>query len=116
WQPMDNVAGHRRQAFRVGGGWVELLRREEERHSRLACCVHSHPDGEAELSKADIRSLAPGGQLLWPGLMQMVVATGKEGWREVAWFRPQGRGGGFICLGRWTRVCFEARKRGAFAI
>ncbi|MCL2625617.1 MAG: Mov34/MPN/PAD-1 family protein [Cystobacterineae bacterium] len=121
WRPLENVAGNKLQAFVVGEGWLRLLQEEERRGGRLVCLAHSHPEGEAELSRADIRSLAPGGKLLWPGLMQMVVATGEGGWREAAWFSPPGVRGeaglpGFVCGGRLSRACFEARKRRTFAL
>jgi proteasome lid subunit RPN8/RPN11 len=97
WHPMENVADRSGQAFVFGEAWLGLLRREEKRHSRLACLAHSHPDGEARLSRADIQSMAPGGTWLWPGVMQMVVAVEKGGWRELSWFTP--KGAGFECLG-----------------
>jgi proteasome lid subunit RPN8/RPN11 len=101
---MENVAGNPGQAFAFGEGWLGLLRQEERRHSRFACLVHSHPDGEASLSQVDIQSLAPGGVWLWPGVMQMVVAVEKGGWRELSWFEP--RGAGFECLGNLKPYLF----------
>ena len=111
WRPTDNVAGRPGHAFAAGEGWLGLLREEEERQSTLACWVHSHPGGEANLSRVDIQNLAPGGRQLWPGIMQMVVSTAKEGWRELAWFQPGKKG--FACVGRISRACFEARKKEA---
>jgi len=110
WQPMENVACCPRQAFVFGEGWLSLLCEAEQRQSTLVCLAHSHPGGEAQLSPADLQSLAPEGILLWPQVWQVVVATGEEGWRELSWFEPQG--GGFECKGRWSRACFEARKKG----
>jgi len=109
WHPLENVADQPRQAFAFGEGWLSLLRQEEGRQSRLACLVHSHPGGQAHVSQRDMQSLAPGGRWLWPGVMQMVVAVEKEGWRELSWFYP--KGAGFECQGSLSRACFEARKK-----
>jgi len=109
WHPMENVAAHPRQAFAFGEAWLGTLLQEERKQSRLACLVHSHPDGEANLSPLDIQSLAPGGRGLWPQAMQMVVSVGAEGWRALSWFTP--KGAGFERLGSLSRACFEARKK-----
>jgi proteasome lid subunit RPN8/RPN11 len=114
WQPIPNVAERPREAFAFGEEWLFLLRQEESRQSRLACLVHSHPGGEACLSKGDTESMAPGGRMLWPQTMQMVVAVEEEGWRKLSWYKP--KGAGFECLGRLSRRCFEARKKEKFVL
>ena len=114
WQPIKNTATRPTCTFVFGEAWFEWLCQEEKNQSTLACLVHSHPNGEAHLSKADIQSLAPGGRRLWPKVLQMVVSTGAEGWRELAWYEEEGEG--FKCLGRKCRRHFETRKTEKFKL
>jgi len=104
---LRNRAPDRRRGYALGG--EELLRalsvaRTDGRE--LRAIFHSHPVGSARLSRADLWALAPAGEALWPGVVQLVAATRREGvreWRGFCW-RGAARGYGL------QRLTFEGER------
>ena len=81
------AAGDPRLGFAFEPGeWLALCRAADVRGERVACVFHSHPEGPARLSAADRAAAAPGGQVLLPGALQLVVAVHGGCARELrAW-------------------------------
>ncbi len=71
-------------------GWLALLREADARGERLACIVHSHPDGQAAFSAEDRAQAAPDGAPLFPGTAYLVVAVDKGHATGASWVRWQG--------------------------
>jgi proteasome lid subunit RPN8/RPN11 len=55
--------------------WLRTSLEAEARAERVGWVFHSHVDGPAHLSAADRVAAAPGGQLLLPGVLQLVIGV-----------------------------------------
>ncbi|MDQ3266677.1 MAG: Mov34/MPN/PAD-1 family protein [Myxococcota bacterium] len=71
--PVPNISATPRRHFELAPG--ELLRALRLPGHRLDAIFHSHPDGSAALSAQDRLAAAPGGNLLFPGVLQVVFAV-----------------------------------------
>jgi proteasome lid subunit RPN8/RPN11 len=54
--------------------WLALMREADGAAERVACIVHSHPDGQAAFSADDASQAAPAGLPLLPGVDYLVVS------------------------------------------
>ena len=78
WARRDPAAFPRdaRSAFLFDpSAWLSLLRAADGAKERVACIVHSHPEGQAAFSVEDMAQAAPGGVALLPGVGYLVVAV-----------------------------------------
>lgn len=73
---LRNVASDPRVAFAFDDlEHLALLREVEARGARVRAFFHSHPDGVAALSPADLAAALVDGEPLWPGVDWIVVST-----------------------------------------
>lgn len=81
--------------------WLRTSMEAEARGERVGWVFHSHVDGPAYLSAADRVAAAPGGQLLLPGVLQLVIGMQAGSAREARAYRWQD--GDFRELWEWRR-------------
>ncbi|MBS1108683.1 MAG: hypothetical protein H6Q88_675 [Anaeromyxobacteraceae bacterium] len=111
--PLRNLAEDRREAFLVDpAAHLALARRLRLEGGRIAAVYHSHVDGPACLSPADIEGATDGHAPVLPGVDQIVIGlrSGKVQEIEVfTWttsgFAPAAAPGGFLA----RRVAMGAR-------
>jgi proteasome lid subunit RPN8/RPN11 len=94
--PITNVAPLPASAFELDpAGLLEALRRLDRGGGMVVAVYHSHLSGGADLSARDLVGAQVGGQPIWPGVAQLVVALDGGRARRVR-------------LHRWTGRSFQA--------
>jgi proteasome lid subunit RPN8/RPN11 len=91
--PLRNVAAERREAFLVDpAAHLALARRLRLEGGRIAAVYHSHVDGPACLSPADIEGAVDGPAPVLPGVDQIVIGTRYGKTQEIRVFAWDGSG------------------------
>lgn len=91
--PVRNVAREGGQAFEADpAAHLALARRLRREGGRIAAVFHSHLDGPARLSAADLAGAVVGNAPALPGADQIVLGLDEEKVMEIRVFRWAGAG------------------------
>jgi proteasome lid subunit RPN8/RPN11 len=91
--PVRNVAGEGGRAFEVDpAAHLALSRRLRREGGRIAAVFHSHVDGPARLSAADLAGAVVGSGPALPGVDQIVLGLDAGKVTEIRVFRWTGSG------------------------
>lgn len=89
--PVANVADRPAEAFRIDpAAHLALARRLRREGGRIAAVYHSHVDGPARLSEADLCGALEDGRPLLPGVDQVVVGMRRGKASEIKVFAWDG--------------------------
>ncbi|MGN7611471.1 Mov34/MPN/PAD-1 family protein [Magnetococcales bacterium HHB-1] len=74
WHPLDNVEGDSKKKFLADpGAQVTLFRTLREKGTPVRAIYHSHPEGPALPSKADLKQIA------YPDMLYIIVSLAIDG-------------------------------------
>lgn len=94
-----------RRAFELDAAGAVALTESTDGRRTIQIVYHSHPDGSAAFSNADVHGAAPEGRPLYPNLCHLVLGCDADGVSEARLYAYQT--GTFAEFAAWPRAALQ---------